>query len=160
MSAHAAQESLEAILEQEVQCTELLLQTLSEERAALAERDMAVLQLTTDKKIKHYQDLEKLDAQREQIVTKLGFSTDRTGINQCFESLPGKERLTEIWLQVMTNIEACKTSNLVNGGILESGRRHVEQALGILRGQGGAPGLYTPSGVTAANLGHRKLGEV
>jgi flagella synthesis protein FlgN len=160
MSANAAQPSLEAVLEQELQYTELLLQTLSAERTALASRDLAALESTTNDKIELYQKLESLDAQRQNIVAELGFQPGRAEFTRCFESLPEAMKLAKLWLQIMTNIEACKTSNLINGGVLESGRQQVEQALGILRGQGGAPGLYTPAGVTSANLGHRKLGEV
>ena len=152
--------SLKAVLEQELKCTELLLQTLAAERTALAKRDMATLEITTNEKITYYQSLEALNTQREQAVSGLGFATDQTGTSLCFESLPETEKLADLWLQIMSNIEACKTSNLINGGLLESGRQHVEQVLGILRGQAGAPAMYTQSGTASANLGHRKLGEV
>ena len=158
--SETTEQTLELVLQQEMQCTEQLLQVLAAERAALAERDMATLEQTTRKKLEHSQSLEKLDAQREEIISMLGFDTGRSGVTQCFSSLPKANKLANLWQQILKNVEACKTGNLINGGILESGRQQVEQALSILRGQGAANTLYTPGGTSSTNLGNRKLGKV
>ncbi len=160
MSPNEAQQSMQNLLEQEVQCTELLLEILATERTALTERDVAVLEATTNDKVNYYQKLEALASQRTQLVSELGFKTDRAGIEQCFQSLPETEQLVANWQRLAGNIDECRNSNLVNGSVLEAGRQQVEQALGILRGQGGIPGVYTPNGMASGNLGHRKLGEV
>ncbi|MDT8388550.1 MAG: flagellar protein FlgN [Thiogranum sp.] len=160
MSPNVAQQSMQDLLEQEVRCTELLLKTLATERTALTERNVAVLETTTNDKIKYYQKLESLAAQRTRLVSELGFKTDRAGVELCFESLPGTDQIIANWHRIASNIEKCRNSNLVNGSVLEAGRQQVEQALGILRGQGDIPGVYTPNGMASGNLGHRKLGEV
>jgi flagellar biosynthesis/type III secretory pathway chaperone len=160
MHAEGTQHPLEAVLEQEVRCTESLLECLEAERLALIRRDLEALEKTIQDKVQHSQLLEQLERQRESIVSALGFDTDPRGLTRCYRSLPQAEQLIELWAQILTNIEVCRTSNITNGGILELGRQHVEQALSILRGQSGTPSLYDPHGATAANLGKRELGKV
>jgi flagella synthesis protein FlgN len=154
------QQSLQTVLTQEVQCTERLLTCLNAERAALAGRDMPALEQTTGDKLRYSEELEQLERQREQLVTGLGFGTDAEGLRRCFSRQPQADTLMALWQQVLTNIQACRNGNLTNGGILEAGRQHIEQALRLLRGQSGAPSLYNPSGDRPANLGQRELGKV
>ncbi|MEA2078455.1 MAG: flagellar protein FlgN [Pseudomonadota bacterium] len=160
MQAERTQQSLEDALTREVQCTERLLACLEAERSALTQRDLQTLEKTTQDKIQHTQLLEQLDQQRQKLVSELGFATDAEGLRHCFNSLPRADTLKHLWQQILSNIEACQTGNLTNGGILEAGRQHIEDALRILRGQSATPSLYDPNGDTAANLGQRDLGKV
>ena len=160
MHAERNRQSLHTILTREVECTESLLSCLGAERTALARRDMPALEETTREKLQHTEELEKLEQQREQLVAALGFGADADGLRACFKSLPQADNLVRLWQQVLTNIESCRNGNLTNGGILEASRRHVEQALLILRGQSGTPSLYNPNGDSTANLGQRDLGKV
>jgi flagellar biosynthesis/type III secretory pathway chaperone len=154
------QESLEDVLTQEVDCTQRLLACLDAERTALARRDMDALEKTTGEKLQRTVELERLDRQREQLLEQHGFATDAEGLMQCFMRLPRTDRLKALWQQILENLQACRDGNLTNGGILEAGRQHVEQALSILRGQSGAPALYKAGGDTAADLGQRDFGKV
>lgn len=160
MQVEGTRPSLESVLTQEVQCSANLLACLEAERAALTRRDMDALQNTTREKLEHTRMLEQLEQQRETLVTGLGFNNDQDGLRRCFQSLPQTDTLAGLWSQILSNIEACRTGNLTNGGILESGRHHAEQALCILRGQSGAPAVYDPHGDTSTNLGQRELGKV
>jgi flagella synthesis protein FlgN len=160
MQSDRTQQSLEEVLAREVECTERLLGCLEAERSALTRRDLPALEKTTAQKIEYTGSLEQLDQRRQQLLSELGFATDSEGVQQCLAGLPAAERLQRLWQQVLTNVEACQNGNLANGGILESGRQHVEQALRILRGQSAAPSHYDPNGDTAADLGQRELGKV
>ena len=160
MHAERTRQSLQTILTQEVRCTEDLLACLNAERVALARRDMPALEQTTRDKLQYTEELELLEQQREQLVVGLGFGSDAESLRHCFKSLPQADALKQLWQQVLTNIDACRNGNLTNGGILEAGRRHVEQALLILRGQSGAPSLYNTNGDSTTNLGQRDLGKV
>lgn len=160
MSAEGTQQSLQKVLAEQAQCSERLLACLQAERRALSQRDMDALQQTTQDKLQCTQQLEQLERQREILIAELGFSADSDGLKQCLNSLPHPDRVKRLWQQVLTNIEACREGNLANGGILEAGRQHVEQALCILRGQSGTPALYSPNGNTATDLGQRELGKV
>jgi len=160
MQAERTQQSLEDLLTREVQFTERLLVCLEAERTALTQRDLQALAMTTQDKIRHTRQLEQLDQQRQKLVSELGFAEDADGLQRCFDSLPRADALKHLWQQILTNLEACQTGNLTNGGILESDRQHIEQALRILRGQSTSPSLYDPHGDTPANLGQRELGKV
>jgi len=160
MQAERVQQSLEDVLTREVRSTECLLACLEAERSALTQRDLQALEMTIQDKIQHTQQLEQLDQQRQKLVSELGFAADADGIQLCFDKLPRSDALKHLWQQILTNIEACQTGNLINGGILESGRQHIEQSLRILRGQSTTPSLYDPNGDTSANLGQRELGKV
>lgn len=161
MHAEGTQSNLESVLTEEVRCTEGLLTCLGAERSALTARDMDALQITTREKLDLAHKLEQLELQRETLITQLGFDTDPKSLQRCFSSQPGAAILNALWQQVLSNIDACQADNLTNGGILESGRQHVEQALCILRGQPGNPTTYNPAGNnTAADLGQRELGKV
>jgi flagella synthesis protein FlgN len=160
MHAERTQQSLQAVLTREVDCAERLRMCLDAERAALIKRDMPALEQTIGEKLAYTQELEKLEQQREQLVARLGFGSDAESLKRCFKSLPQADTLMRLWRQVLANIDACRNGNLTNGSILEAGRRHVEQALLILRGQPGSPSLYSPNGDSPANLGQRELGKV
>ena len=161
MHAEGMQHALEAVLTQEVECTERLLKSLETERSALAQRDMTALARSTEDKVAQIQALETLERERERLLAEMGFTGKVTDLNEYFQALPGKtQRLRELWQQLLANTEACRKDNLTNGGILEASRQDVEQALCILRGQAGSPSLYDPNGETAPHLGQRELGKV
>lgn len=160
MQAEGTQHALQSVLQQEATCSEQLLDTLDAERTALVQRDIAALESVVQKKIEYSQKLEELDRQRADILSGLGFGSDQDSIKRCFDALPQTEQLTHLWQRVLDNISKCQTGNLTNGGILEAGRQQVDQALRILRGQQGAPSLYSPLGETSADLGRRELGKV
>ncbi len=161
MQAEGTRPTLESVLTEEVRCTEELLSCLETERSALTTRDMNALQVSTSEKLEHTRRLEQLEMQREALVTELGFDTDVESLQRCFRSQSGAAKLMQLWQQVLSNIEECQTCNLTNGGILESSRQHVEQALCILRGQPDTAKLYDPTGGNAAtDLGQRELGKV
>lgn len=160
MHAERTQPSLETILRQEVECSQNLVQCLEAERNALTHRDHDSLENTTKDKTRLTGILEDLETQREQAIAKLGYSADAKGLRQYFSTLPEHSELPALWSTLLTNISACRDGNLANGGILEAGRQHVEQALSILRGQSGTPSIYSSEGNTSANLGQRELGKV
>ena len=160
MHAERTQHSLEEVLAQEVQCTGRLLECLEAERSALTRRDLELLENTTRGKLRHTRRLEELEQQREALMKELKLSSAPDTLPECFRSLPQADRLAGLWQQVLDNTRACQTGNLTNGGILETSRQHVEQALSILRGQSGTPSLYDPNGDASANLGQRELGKV
>lgn len=152
---------LEAVLAQEVACTESLLKSLQTERSALAARDSALLARSTGEKLQHTEKLDALERERERLLAEMGFGSECPDLSKCFERLPSNAHTLHIlWQQILANAEACRTSNLTNGGILEANRQHVEQALCILRGQAGSPSVYDPKGETAPHLGQRELGKV
>jgi len=150
---------LETTLTQEVECTQQLLACLEAECNALVKRDLAALEATTQRKLDCSRQLEQLESRRGALIESLGFENSPATLARCFNSLPCAARLSRLWQQILENTEACQTLNLTNGGILESGRQHVEQALGILRGQTGSPAVYAQDGEARATMGQCELGK-
>jgi len=160
MHSEGNQHPIETLLTQEIECSQQLLDCLESERTALIERDIDALEITTRQKLNCSQQLEQLETRRGALVESLGFKNTPDNLRHCFKTLPGANRLSNLWQRVLSNIESCRASNLSNGSILESGRQHVEQALCILRGQNTAPSVYAQDGEARANLGQRELGKV
>lgn len=140
-------------------CTAGLLQCLEDERTALAARNMDQVEQVTQRKIDLTRELEQLEQQRATLVTDLGYSNDLDGMAHCMGSQPNRQQLELLWRQVLDNLQACRDGNLTNGGILELGRKQVEQALTILRGQQNATRLYDPEGGSRPTFGNRELGK-
>mgnify|MGYP000007610944 FL=1 len=161
MHAERMPHALQAVLTQEVECTERLLESLETERSALAQRDMSALAGSTEQKLALTQRLETLEQDRERLLAGMGFSGQKSELSAYLATHTGATQgLRDLWAQVLANTEACRKANLANGGILEASRQHVERALCILRGQAGSPSLYDPNGATAPHLGQRELGKV
>ena len=161
MHAEGMPHALQAVLTQEVECTERLLESLETERSALVQRDMSALAGSTEQKLALTQRLETLEKEREQLLAGIGFTGQAPELSAYLATHAGATlRLRDLWQQVLANTEACRNANLTNGGILEVSRQHVEHALCILRGQAGSPSLYDPNGETAPHLGQRELGKV
>ncbi len=152
--------TLEQILQHEVECTEHMIACLRKERSALTSRNLEALEEASNDKNRYAEVLEDLDRGREQSLRTLGYTSDTRGMNQCFSDLPNGSKLSTLWDSILANLRACQDGNITNGGILEHSRHHVEQALGILRGQSGAPAVYSSQGSASADLGQRELGKV
>jgi flagella synthesis protein FlgN len=160
MHAEGKRHALHAVLTEEARCTQQLLACLDNERTALTKRDMETVQRTTSEKLQLSRQIEQLEQRRTDLVAQLGFGSDAESLGKCFDSLPQATVFKRLWRRILNDLEACRNANLTNGGILEASRQHVEQALCILRGQSGAPGLYSQAGDATADLGRRDLGKV
>ena len=152
--------TLEQILQHQLECTEHMIECLQKERAALVSRDLNTLEEAVNDKSRYAEVLEELDRGREHSIRMLGYKADIKGLQQCFNDLPNGAKLSGLWDRMLTNLRACQDDNIANGGILEHSRQHVEQALGILRGQSGSPSVYSAQGNAAADLGQRELAKV
>ena len=64
---------------------------------------------------------------------------------------PGHDRTYDARLADLAT--ECRRQNEINGGIVESGLRHVRSVIGLLRGRPGDPGLYTRQGENTASDG-------
>lgn len=160
MHAQRMQQQLEAILERQAHCSTELLQCLESERQALTAHDTDALELITRDKTRHTQALDELDARREQMVTGLDCGSGAEGMQRCLEMFGSESHLADLWDRIIGNIRACRDNNIANGGILELGRLHVEQALAILRGSTAGPPAYDAQGEVRSSLGQRELGQV
>lgn len=124
-----------AVLERSIESARHLLALLEQERAALEHGDTAALEACVAEKNRLLDELERL-----------GRAAPLTGA-----AAPGaRQNLRRL-------LERCVERNRINGRIIELGRRRMQQALALLRGQAAGSELYGPGGTASVSAGARPL---
>ena len=78
-----------------------------------------------------------------------------------FRAAPSFGPSCEPWARLRALLQRCRERNTLNGGLIASSRRRVEEALALLRATVPASPCYTPDGASpAAGGGGRSLGRV
>jgi flagellar biosynthesis/type III secretory pathway chaperone len=75
--------------------------------------------------------------------------SDGEGTRTYLQELGG-DVLVARWQQLGRLVGQCREANRANGVAIERSRRHVDQALAVVRGRTRAPGLYGANGVPQA----------
>lgn len=116
---------------------ENLLAALEAERDALRAGDVDAIHTAVGHKHDCVATLESLDGERLRLCTAADLPAD----------LSTDARLGHQWKDYLAALELCRDADLVNARVTQVRRRHVEQALGILRGghSQSAP-VYGPAG--------------
>lgn len=121
-----------------------LLAALESERDALRSGDVDAIHAAVASKHTSVQQLERLDAERVQLCAVVGIPADIATLSR--NDATG-QALTTLWSDYLSVLERCRDANLVNARVTAVRRRHVEQALGILRGgDAQAAAVYGPGG--------------
>lgn len=161
MSNHA--HAINELFQRQRRDLTLLIATLTDEHAALAGNDVALLEATTAAKQGQLLAIEQGMRDQVQLLQAAGVTLDDHGITtylrQCDPQ--GRLALAANWRQIKELLDRCREQNLVNGRIVSMNQRHALRALTILRG--GSPGngdCYGRSGQTANGLAPRSLGKV
>ncbi len=141
-----------------VEAARRLLENLEREHEALIADDLdGFLRLTEDKK-ERISALETFDQQRLAALRQAGVGEDEAGMEAL---LAGDPRANTLWRQLLHILQSCQRLNEINGRIIQTRKRQVEQAMELLRGQLGSERLaYDRQGrVTVSNRG-TPLGKV
>lgn len=133
----SGQQDLSAILHSEIDCSNVLMQFLTQEATALAEHNVAALQLVIQDKQNIILQLERLGQQREAILA----ASDADLLGESPE-------LSNLWQKLLTVAGQCQQKNRINGSVIELGYRQSKQALDILKGGATQSELYNNSGQT------------
>ena len=133
---------------------EQLLGALEGEREALRAGDVDQIHAAVAQKQSCVVRLEGLEQERLQLCAAAGLPAD-----------PGASLaatgagLASSWQAYLALLERCRDANLVNARVTQVRRRHVEQALSILRGDDQhATAVYGPAGKTESASSH-ELGQ-
>lgn len=143
-------DELNELLRAEYDCAGRLAALLADEAAALNGRDIDAVEALVESKQVLMQEFEALEARRHALLGRAGFGGPQPDIDGCLAWCDGSGRLARGWRALLERIRDCQHRNRCNGAILESSRRHAQQALALLRGQSPQPGLYTPHGESTA----------
>lgn len=150
-------EELNELLRAEYDCAGRLAALLGDETEALNGRDIDAVETLVGRKQTLMQEFEALEARRHALLERAGFGGAQPDIEACIAWCDGSGRLARGWRALLERIRDCQHRNRCNGAVLESSRRHAQQALALLRGQNPQPGLYTPHGASAADTLGRSL---
>jgi flagella synthesis protein FlgN len=126
-----------AVLGEQIRCAEEMLDALAKEHAALAAGNHDSLVLATNAKGALVTELERLEAQRQQLAAAAG--ADETD-----------------WARLRELVARCKEQNQKNGALLKARADNVRVALQALRGA--EPELYGATGRAPPRAGARPLG--
>lgn len=137
--------ALRAVFQDMQQRVAVLSEALEAERIALDENDNRALDKAGSLKQSMMQQLEQLDAERQQLASQLGDSA---------------ATLEADWTQVLHGLRECQLFNLRNGNAVSQRLLQVRRALSILTGQTGDSALYGQSGALHINLQSRVFAEV
>lgn len=150
-------EELNELLRAEYDCAGRLGTLLGIEAEALHGRDIDAIEDIAGRKQALMQSFETLEARRQTLLECAGFGGTQPDVDGCIAWCDSSGQLARGWRLLLERIRRCQHQNRCNGAILESSRRHAQQALGLLRGQTPQPDLYTPTGSTVTDTLGRSL---
>jgi len=132
---------------------------LNTEHKALSENNITDIQTIAQEKIILMEHLEDLDKERRLVLEKAGLNLSATGIEDYFQqsSSTSAPELKSLWETIAHLSKQCEQQNDVNGIIIESNRRHTENALSILQGKQQNTELYTSKGKSVKASGKQTL---
>jgi flagellar biosynthesis protein FlgN len=150
--------SLLELFNNDIGTAEQLLELINTEFQALSERDLPRLQSLLAEKLPLLALLDQHGKQRSQLLTNLGLSTDRAGLQALAAQSSHGAQLLERGDQLNALLESCQAANLRNGRIIRSSQASANSMLGILRGND-TPSLYDSRGSAARIAQQRPLSQ-
>ncbi len=135
-----------SLLENELEAAESLLSTLKNEFEALNNTIAP-------------EEISQLAKQKEQqLITMEEASQKRISIISITDSELSVEPLKSLWKRLLRTAQTCQNQNQINGGIINTTKRHIEQANTILNGRQPVSELrYDSSGETVSERQPRTL---
>lgn len=140
-------DSLIAVLNEQIRCAEAMLSTLGRENHALVDGDAELLNAAGADKARLVETLEALEVERRTLSDAIGASLARAGSDST-ETTP--------WRTLLELIAACKRENQRNGALVKARSEQVRTALKLLRGS--EPEFYDESGLKPSARSARPLG--
>lgn len=126
LSADDQREELVRILQQEVECTRNLMQSLEIENEALSEHQISALEDILQDKQENIKQLELIGHQRTMLIKSLHTQTAANDTYFDRGDYPINEndsQLIILWKELMLLAEQCQKQNRINGNIVELGHQ-------------------------------------
>jgi flagellar biosynthesis protein FlgN len=143
-------DSLSAVLNEQIRCAESMLDVLERENQALVANDADLLTTTGADKARLVDALEKLEIERRDLTQAFGAAAASIAGGTGPQSSPE-------WQELIALVATCKERNQRNGALVKARSDQVRALLNSLRSS--EPAMYAASGnVHAGSLGTRPLG--
>ena len=161
----STQQQIKQVFQREIECAQMLLQSLDLEYGALAEHHPDTLEEVVRDKQERIQQLELISRQREELLsTFTGVSISKTDEKNHNYNFNADEQLTGLWNELVSVAEKCRDKNRINGSIVELVSKQSRHALDILHGilpdSSSISELYDNAGRTTTSSNKRSLIQV
>lgn len=159
------QQQIKQVFQREIECAQMLLQSLDLEYSALAEHHTAALEDVVRDKQERIQQLESISRQREKLlVTYSGVSLIKKDEHNQSYQFKNDEQLAVLWNELVGIAEICREKNRINGSIVELVSKQSRHALdilhGILQDSSTVSELYDNAGQTTKSANKRSIVQV
>ena len=141
-----AHQSLERVLDREIEAARSLAAALEAERAALTGDSVDAVKAFAARKVELFGLIEQLGQQRVALCNAASVSLPNIRSGRIPVIAGVSEAVASRWLALLELISGCRIANEINGYIINARRGQVGQLLQILRG--GTPLTYGPQGRT------------
>ncbi|WP_087502693.1 flagella synthesis protein FlgN [Pseudomonas sp. SID14000] len=147
------------LIEDDIAPMQELLDLLQKEAIALHGRDMPLLEQILARKQSLIVLLEQQGLRRNNLLTSLGLSPDRAGVEAVAAQSPNGELLLQQLDVISQLMQACQQLNETNGRIIQVQQHVTNNQIRILMG-GDSPSLYDSRGSTSPLAKPRALSQV
>lgn len=163
MASSATHNSINGLLQQEIEEGNCLLEALQQEYTALGANDLAAFEQTLIHKQQSIARLEQLEQGLTGILAGENLPHGWPGIETYLlrQNQEGQNKQTKgLWQQLLKLTEQCRDQNQINGQALGVIQAQVQKTLELLTGQVSESNLYGPAGKTTASTGQKSFGAV
>lgn len=152
-------ENLLQQLVDDIDTAKQLLELIEHELAALAERNLAELEIILTKKQPLLALLGQHGVERSRMLTERQLSNDRSGL-EAFASISSQgDAILARSSELEALLQDCQAANERNGRMIRANQGAVGSLLTILQGSNETPDLYNRRGATAKSSQHRPLSQ-
>lgn len=152
-------ENLLQQLVDDIDTAKQLLELIEHELAALAERNLAELEVILTKKQPLLALLGQHGVERSRMLTERQLSNDRSGL-EAFASISSQgDAILARSSELEALLQNCQAANERNGRLIRANQGAVGSLLAILQGSNETPDLYNRRGATAKSSQHRPLSQ-
>jgi len=152
-------ENLLQQLVDDIDTAKQLLGLIEHELAALAERNLAELEIILTKKQPLLALLGQHGVERSRMLTERQLSNDRSGL-EAFASISSQgDAILARSSELEALLQDCQAANERNGRLIRANQGAVGSLLTILQGSNETPDLYNRRGATARSSQHRPLSQ-
>ena len=133
------------LLQEIVNYLQQLLLALDNEHKALVDKNIDSIKSIAEEKIVLMEHLEDLNKERRSLLDNAGLDITSTGVGDFLQNSksPRAPQMKALWDEVSNISKQCDKQNNINGIIIESNKRHTENALSILQGKPPNTELYS-----------------
>ena len=162
---NSKQQQIRQVFLREIECAQMLLQSLELEYGALAEHHTTALEEVVRVKQERIQQLELISRQREKLLTDFnGVNIIKNNEQSQNYQFDADEQLSGLWHDLVDIAEKCREKNRINGSIVELVSKQSRHALDILQGilpdSSSVSELYDNAGQTTKSANKRSLVQV